>query len=98
MTNIFVISFIVFAIWYSMLDGEIFGGLRRLFVSLPDKLHNPVYDCPVCMVPWYGSAIYWLAYGVSVRDWLLTVIPAMGLNAVIVRLWPKDEIDVKNHY
>ena len=91
MTNILITSFTVFAIWYTMLEGEIFGKAGIWFNQhLPTKLHQPVYDCPVCMVMWYGTAIYWAVWHVSVLDWLLTVPAAMGLNAVITKLWPKD--------
>ena len=99
MKEIFIISLIVFAIWYTMLEGEIFGKVGAWFSrTLPGWAHSPVYECPVCMAPYYGTLIYWLAFGYGVKDWLLTVIPAMGLNVVITRLWPKDEIIVKNEY
>lgn len=97
--HIAIISLIIFAIWYTMLEGEIFGSLGRWFErTLPGWIQQPLHECPVCMAPYYGTAIYWLAFGVNVRDWLLTVIPAMGLNVVVMRLWPKDEITVHNDY
>ncbi len=78
-----------------MLPDEIFGKLGRWFEQhLPGWIQQPLHECPVCQTPWYGTAIYWIVWGVDVKDWLLTVIPAMGLNVVVMRLWPKDEITV----
>lgn len=97
-THILVISFIVFAIWYSMLEGEIFGWLGKiLFRILPSWLHDPAFDCPVCQVPYYGSLIYYIFFFTgSWQDWVLTVIGAMGLNVVILKLAPeKHEAEVR---
>lgn len=92
MTEIIVIALIVFAIHYTMQDGEIFSFLGDLFNRLPRALHNPTYECPVCMTPWYGSALYWLVFHVSIIDWIVTVIAAMGLNAVILKLAPDKDV------
>ena len=78
-----------------MLEGEIFGKLGRWFEThLPGWIQQSLHECPICMQFWYGSAIYWAVYRVGVVDWLLTVIPCIGLAAVLVRLWPKEEIEV----
>jgi hypothetical protein len=91
--KIFVISFLVFAINYAMKDGEIFGFVGfRLSRILHHKLHNPAFDCVICMAPWYGTIIYWLVWAEGCLEWVVVVIAAMGLNAVIINLSPaKDE-------
>lgn len=87
-----IISFLVFAIWYTMLPGEIFGRLGRwLEKHLPHYLHNPVFDCPVCQVPWYGSAMYWIIWGSSWQEWPVVVISAMGLNVILTRFFPNKD-------
>jgi hypothetical protein len=83
-----------------MQDGEIFERLGKFFERvLPKQIHPAVFACPICMTFWYGSILYWLApwakIGVmpttgSVWQWLITIIAAMGLNIVIVKLWPND--------
>jgi hypothetical protein len=84
-----IISCIVFAVWYTMLKGEIFGKLGAwLDKHVPEKLKGPIFDCPVCMVPWYGSIIYWLVWDSDVETWLVRILTSMGLNVIIVRLWP----------
>jgi hypothetical protein len=90
MTPIFVISFIVMAIWFSMQEGEIFHGLAKWYErNTPEKIHKPLFECPICMTPWYGSIYFLIAYGVS-WAWPVVILAAMGLNVVIVKLWPED--------
>lgn len=86
-----IVSFIVFAIWYSMLDGEIFGKLGNwLEEHLPERLHKPVFSCPVCMAGMYGAAIYWLIWGAGLKEWVVVNIAAIGLNAIIAKIFPDD--------
>ena len=101
--KIFIISFLVFAIHYTLQPGEIFGRLGDWFYKhLPSWTHQPLYDCPVCMVFWHGTAIYWLVWATGWKEWLVVVIAAMGLNAIIVKVFPKengeDPKDIKMHY
>jgi hypothetical protein len=90
-THILVISLCVFSIWYVMQPGEIFGWLGNILSRiLPAWLHDPAFECPVCMTAWYGSGIYYLFFfNGSWQDWVLTVIGAMGLNVVILKLAPE---------
>lgn len=95
--KIVIIALIVFAIWYSMQEGEIFGWLGRWFENnLPHQIHNPVFACHVCMAPWYGTGLYFLIP--LLPEWIPIVLAAMGLNGMASNLFAKDEIDVKNHY
>ena len=105
-THILVISLCVFSIWYVLQEGEIFGWLGNILSRiLPAWLHDPAFECPVCQVPYYGSAIYYIFFfNGSWQDWVLTVIGAMGLNVVILKLAPeKGEVriikrDTKGRY
>lgn len=93
MVTISVISFIVMAIWFSMQEGEIFGKLGAwMYNALPAWMHKPLFDCPICMTPWYGTAIYALLPGPFVVSyWWWAVLAAMGLNVIIVKLWPDKD-------
>ncbi len=88
---IIITALIVQAIWYSMQPGEIFGGLRSLLTRvLPGRLHSPVFDCPICMTPWYGLIIVMVS-GVFIEGprpalWPFILLAAMGLNVVISKL------------
>jgi hypothetical protein len=92
---VFIIAFLVYAIWYTFQEGEIFGGaipaLNIRALKIPETMQSPLYDCNVCMTPWYGSALYWLIYGNHWIEWLIVVIAAMGVNGIINRLAPDKE-------
>lgn len=80
------------AIWATMWEDAIFEFVRKSFEreSISDRLKKPIYDCPICMCPWYGTVLYWLIWGNSVKEWLIVIIAAMGLNAVLIKLFPDD--------
>lgn len=59
-------------------------GIRN---KLPEKITFPLYACPICMTPAYGSVIYWIFVGNSVKEWILVVLAAMGINALFVWFW-----------
>ena len=91
--KILITSFCVFAIWYTMQPGEIFGFVQDWFAPLTPKLKDPIFDCAACMSPWWGSGVYWLVWGLWLKtacwqEWLLTVICTIGFNAIIINLWP----------
>lgn len=83
-----IISLLVLSIHYTMQEGEIFGGLGKWFEKhLPYQIHSPVFDCNVCMSPWYGTALYWLIpWHHDVKVWPVVVIVAMGLNILYNRI------------
>lgn len=90
MIQIITIFLSVLSIWYTMQPGEIFGKLGLwLGENLPKQIHPPVFECNVCMTPWYGSVLYWALYHHGVVDWLITVIAAMGMQVVLNKLSPK---------
>lgn len=90
-----IIAFLVLSIWYTMQEGEIFGFVQRWSHW---KIAPALFDCNVCMSPWYGSALYWLfpweplGFGeAKLIEWPIVVIVAMGINAVINKLSPDKE-------
>lgn len=95
--KIFIISFLVFGINYTMKPGEIFGIVNTWFANMNERLKQPLYECPVCMVPYYGSVFYWSIWELWLKtgkwqEWMIVTISAMGLNAIINQLSPdKDE-------
>lgn len=58
---------------------------------LPDYLNKPLWKCYICTSFWLGTFLYLLIWRTSFLEWAITVIPAMGLNAVISELTNKDE-------
>lgn len=84
--QIIIIALTVFAIWQTFQEGHIFNKVAIVLEKkLPEKLHNPIFYCPVCMCFWYGLVICLLFdFGL----WL--PVPAMGLVAVIVNILPDE--------
>lgn len=79
------------AIWFSMQEGEIFHGLAKFYEkTFPESIQKPLHECPICLTPWYGSLIYVLIWGAN-WQWPVVVLTAMGLNVVIVKLWPEKD-------
>lgn len=88
--KVIIISFIVFAIWYSLQPDEIFGKVGDLLEDhLPEKFHPPLFACFVCMAGIYGTLLYWTIFHNGVREWLIVNISAIGFNAVLSKMFPK---------
>lgn len=79
-----IISLLVLAIWYTFQEGEIFGFVQRWSYI---KAAPAIFECNVCMTPWWGSLLYVLIYGAN-WQWPVVVIAAMGVNAAINKLSP----------
>lgn len=91
----FMILFLHFCSW----DDEIFEGIKKI-VPPKGKWYKALYGCPVCMTPWWGTLIYWLFFGISWQNWLLTVGAAAGINVLNIILLSLREacvIYIKNN-
>lgn len=53
-------------------------------IKMPKWLKEPLFDCPICQCPWWGTLIYWTLIGSDIREWIIVVLTAMGINSVIV--------------
>lgn len=96
-----ILALLVLSIWYTMQEGELFGKLGSwLEDHLPYKIHPAVFECNVCMSPWYGSILYWVIpweeihiISASLKAWPIVVICAMGLNIVLNKLSKEEAKD-----
>lgn len=92
--NALIIAMIVLFIHSTTWDGMIFGKVKD-WIKPEGLLYKPIYGCPICMTPWYGTIIYWLffasSFEASWKDWLLTVGTAAGMSVLtIVMLSVRD--------
>jgi hypothetical protein len=87
--KILITSFLVMFIWASMWEGMIFGRIRAILTKLPEFYQKPIFDCPICQCPWYGTALYWLIWGQSWHEWVVVIFAAAGLNAIFIKLFPE---------
>ncbi len=98
-----IISVLVFAIWYMFLEEEIFGFVNKLFGGRDKKWQKPIYTCPACMAPWWGTLIYFALHYAGFESFsnihwtviLVTVIGSTGLNAILLKLFSKDDQIIK---
>ena len=73
-----------------MWEGMVFGFVREWGEkNLPEYIQKPLYDCPICQVPYWGGVIYFLHYGLTEEmPWVLLM--AMGWNTLVVKLLPEN--------
>lgn len=83
----FSIAFCVLFLHSITLDGMIFQFVSKALWNLPSVIKKPLFDCPVCMVPWWGSLIIvllcyhnneWLGW----LEWTLVLMTAGGINVL----------------
>lgn len=93
-----IIALIVLFLHATTWDGHIFEGIRKL-VDEDSKISKPIYNCPICMTPWWGTLIYWLFFNISLIDWLLTVGAASGFGVLsVILIHAKDFFSTNTKY
>jgi hypothetical protein len=71
-------------------DKHIFSGIRNI-IDEKSAISKPLYNCPICMTPWWGTIIYWLIFdgfaaGRTFFDWFVVIGPATGFSVISVVL------------
>ena len=83
----FIIALLVMAVWATFQEGMIFGIVQVWFAPLNNNIKKMLFDCAICMIPYIGSVFYWWIFHVSIKDWIITMVVAMGINTVAVKLF-----------
>ncbi len=84
-----IIALIVFFVHACFWEGMILDKVRYQLWNAPSWITKPLYDCPICMTPWWGSLILFLI-GVFTSNWLhpfiwiIHLFAAGGINATII--------------
>lgn len=87
---IIIISFIVLFIHVTLWPGMIFASIGEKLKVLPEFIRKPLYDCPICMTPYYGSLILWMGNVSKVCrvhnpvQWIFILFAAAGVNTVLI--------------
>ena len=63
----FIISLIVLFVHACTWEGMIFHFVYTGLYNLPDKIKKPLFDCPICMCPWWGTLI--MIFGCGSGEW-----------------------------
>lgn len=87
MLNALSISLIVLFLHYTSWTGHIFSGIKKL-IKPEGKygIYKAIYGCPVCMSPWYGTAIYFIFINKGIEDYILTIGATCGIAVIYVVL------------
>ena len=88
----FIIAFIVYFIKATTWKGMIFYTLSEKLESWPETIKKPLYECPICMTPWWGIIIYLVGHYVGMPEFseltiqilLFTVFTAAGINTIFL--------------
>ena len=80
-----VIALVIMFLNATTWEGMIFHGIRKL-IDPEAAISKPIYNCPICMGPWWGTLIYILFFHESFKSYLLTVGAASGLCVIAVIL------------
>jgi hypothetical protein len=79
------ISLVILFMHATTWDGHIFEFVRN-WIDEKKKISKPVYNCPICMTPWYGTLLYLLLFRFSFLDWFFTIGTAAGFSVIYVLL------------
>jgi len=84
------ITFTVLFLHVTTWEGMIFEIVRTTLDDLPGNIKKPLYDCPICMTPWWGAVIILVGeythnipcYGFFFEA--LILFAAAGLNTLLI--------------
>jgi len=62
----------------------IFGKINNL--PIPEWIKDPLYACPVCGTPYYGTLVYHFFFNGNSHDYPIVILCAMGISAIFVKI------------
>ena len=88
----FIIAFIVYFLKATTWKGMIFHSFKERLETLPSLIRMPLFECPVCMTPWWGVAVYLAAHYAGINEFqelsvprlIFAVLTASGINTVVL--------------
>jgi len=88
----FIIAFIVYFIKATTWKGMIFHELSEKLESWPEAVRKPLYECPICMTPWWGLIIYLIGHYSGLQEFdelsfprvVFTILVASGINTIFL--------------
>jgi hypothetical protein len=87
---IVITALIVLFLHVTTWEGMIFEIVSDKLRPLPDYIKKPLYDCPICMAPWWGSVVLTIAYlthslpPFNAFQWVAILFAAGGLNTLLI--------------
>lgn len=84
--HIFIIAVFVMFVHATTWEGQINNWVQRVTFHWPEFTKKPLFDCPICMAPWWGTAL--IITGVlgsfTIIETIVATFAAGGVNAVLV--------------
>jgi hypothetical protein len=92
LTAALIIALMVYFIKSTTWKGMIFHPLAERCKNWPEKLRKPIFECPICMTPWWGTIIYLVGHYLDLREFsvlsvgriVFTVFVAAGINTIFL--------------
>ena len=72
----------VLGVWQIFRYGHVLYRVAEAVKWAAPELGKPLFDCTICMVPWYGGLIYLFTWGPDLEIFV-TIIAAMGINSLV---------------
>ncbi|MBK7885140.1 MAG: hypothetical protein IPJ81_16145 [Chitinophagaceae bacterium] len=96
-----IIALVVLFIHVTTWEGMINEWVGRVFWDAPSWLKKPLFDCPICMAPWWGALIIiigewfgaWPCYGFFKE--IIMLFAAGGINTVLIYIISSDKEEIK---
>ncbi len=94
----FIVAFIVLFIHATFWEGMIFSFISEKLKNLPEYIKKPLYDCPICQSPWWGSLIIFVGNTAGVWQvdnlvkWVFILFSAGGLNTIFIYIINQGKI------
>lgn len=83
----FCIAFIVLFMHTTTTEGHIFNRPAQWLENhLPEWTIKPLFGCPICMTPYWGTALYLLLFDHhnGIKAGIATVATAAGISCLLV--------------
>lgn len=91
--SIIIIALFTLFLHCTTWEGMINHWIHKVAFNWPAWIKKPLFDCPICMAPWYGSLLI-LAGLINVSTAghaILILFAAGGLNTVLIYLISADK-------
>lgn len=95
--HVLIVSLFTIGYCCTFWEGMIFEKIGdSMEMYIPEWINKPLWSCFICACMWWGTwvwAMLWYnnaaLWYINLNNWFFTVVPAMGLNAVIARIIEK---------
>lgn len=85
LTNALIIALFCLFLNATTWNGQIFNFVRK-YIPPEKSISKPIYNCPICMAPWWGTIIFLVFFPSNISTWFLTIMCAGGFGVISVMI------------